>query len=123
MSTREEATRWGRRQLKRFKGKGWGLRVWNNMGWHVAFQNKGLNVHTSRPAFGRTTFYALLSDEAGGSGGLAAWSPGSRYFHDPNKAAQAATVAARAYVNHLNIAVEQAENIYAKSRSSHNGAL
>lgn len=120
MNTRAEATRWGRRQLKRFRGKGWILRVWKNMGWHVAFHNKGLNVHTSRPAFGRTIFYALLSDEGTRmcSGGLAAWSPGHKHYSNPNKAAQAATAAARAYVNHLNTAVTQAENIYAPRKTS-----
>lgn len=117
MNTRAEATRWGRRQLKKFRGKGWRMRVWNNMGWHVAFHNHGLNVRCQPSAFSHTLFHALLSDECRGSGGLAAWSPGYRQYRDPNKSAQAAIRAARAYVNHLNTAVEQAENIYVKPKS------
>lgn len=114
MNTRAQAEQFGRRQLKRFAGKGWTARVWSNMGWHVCFHNKGLNVHCSPSICGRTTFFALLSDEPGGSGGLAAWSPGHRHYTDPNKAARAAIIAAREYVDHLNTAVNQAENIYDK---------
>jgi hypothetical protein len=86
------------------------------MGWHVCFHNKGLNVHCQQNLFGPTTFFALLSDEPGGSGGLAAWSPGHRHYTDPNKAARAAIRAAREYVDHLNTAVNQAERIALEAR-------
>jgi len=115
MKTREQAERFAKRTIKQLHGKGWRARVWNNTGWHVAFFNRGLNVHSNAYVNGPASFFALLSDEDGGSGGLAAWSPGHKCFRDPNKAAQAAINAARAYVNHLNHAVETVEKIYARS--------
>lgn len=120
MSTREQAVKFGKRTLKRFKGKGWTYYVWNNMGWHCAFRNGPVCVHTQGyDCTGRVHFHALHSDQVGGTGGLACWTPGHKSFSDPNKAALHAIACARAYVDALDAVVKLSERIYERRNRKH----
>lgn len=77
----------GNKLLKRMKGKGWKLDVWENGGWHyrvylpVGVWN--LSVYTS-PFREETKYYTLLGK--GGSGGEVYWGARGLEFIDPNEA-------------------------------------
>ena len=64
------------------KKKGWKIRVWENLGWHVQLQKGGMNLHIHDYGNG-LEFHTLLSRERGGSGGNPDW---TKNFHskDPN---------------------------------------
>lgn len=100
LETKEEAERLGRRLLKRMKGEGWTLRVWENVGWHFCVQNGPASVY---PTFGGDLYHCLLNDEdvKGDPGaGCTAWTSHTRHT-DPNIAFQTELRAARQYANHI----------------------
>lgn len=100
----------GRALLKRMRGRGWKLRVWQNLGWHHSVERGPLTVY---PLTGRAGYHALLSDNPEGThSGAMAWTPrGTRQHRDPNKAAAAAVKLARAYLKQATRAVDLAEGV------------
>jgi len=106
--TKKEAKAAGKKLLKKMKGKGWKLRVWENMGWHYCVHNGGLSVYPCRSK-GMTKFHAMLSEDCFSDLGI--WSFGFYASVDPNKAVQNKIKDARKVVNELNSVVVTAEGI------------
>jgi hypothetical protein len=81
--TEQEARREGRKLLKRMKGKGWKLRVWENLGWHFCVWNGPAAVYPSING----KFHCLLADHdcKGTGAGHGEWTT-TESFADPNKA-------------------------------------
>jgi hypothetical protein len=61
--TKAEATEAAQALKKRMKGRGWKIRVWDNIGWHFAVQNGPLNVHQCGDKYS-----CLLGDGVSGCG-------------------------------------------------------
>lgn len=78
--------------LKRMRGRGWKLHVWENLGWHYSVHSGAISVHVSRRLGGVPTYWALMSDSLPARGGVACsgamiWSdPNHEQFADPNRA-------------------------------------
>ena len=79
------ARRHGKVLLRRMKGTGWKLEVWENLGWHYCVVNGNLTVYASEYMDG-ISYTALLGDE-GPHAGLPLW---SSHFSskDPNEVAR-----------------------------------
>lgn len=115
---KEEAERLGNKLLKKMKGKGWKLRVHENLGWWFNVYNKNLSV-SSNDAYkqkkSEKTYYScLMSDNINDhSSGAMIWTErgGKGYYTDPNKAVEYQVKLARKIVDELNKAVEAAEKI------------
>lgn len=102
----------GRALLKRMLGRGWKLRVWQNLGWHHSAERGPLTVYPLHGRAGRHAgYHAMLSDDPKGThSGAMAWTPrGTRQHRDPNKAAAEAVKLARAYLKQATRAVDLAE--------------
>ena len=59
---KSEATEKGKIMLRKMRGKGWKLHVFENIGWHCYLTNKlcGLNVHPTNSAIGGTQYWAMM---------------------------------------------------------------
>ena len=55
--TRAEALKEGKALLKRVKGRGWKLHVWENMGWHYAVRAPHVAVYVA----GSGKYFAMVS--------------------------------------------------------------
>jgi hypothetical protein len=62
------------------EGTNWKVEVWENLGWHYSVSNGWATVYPADVG----TFYCLLSNEKGSSGGLAMWSDDT-FTSDPNE--------------------------------------
>ena len=85
-NTANQAEAWGCRMLKRYfpadyVAAGWSLRVWENIGWHVAFAHgQYVDVHWCDRA---KKFWCLIGIDGGGRSD---WTPNSTIYHkDPVK--------------------------------------
>lgn len=109
--TREQAARLGKALLKRMKGKGWRLSVWENLGWWYCVRNAPLVVHPVDVLKGPEKFFCMVSgDVRVAGGGLSVWTD-NFYSVDPNKAVRHAVKLARVYTDGLIRCVEKAEAI------------
>jgi hypothetical protein len=110
--TKSDATERGAALLKRMKGKGWKLRVWENFGWHYSVYCKNLSVHSYGEYLerGKESFTALLdSDPTRHDGGYSLWTEHPcPMFHDPNEAVQVQLKYAYKVLADLQKAVTQA---------------
>ncbi len=68
-------------------GDGWGISVFESMGWRYTVGRGGVSVHVSHSTIGTATSYFALLGEPGGSGGLSDWTDHSSY-DDPVEAVQ-----------------------------------
>lgn len=88
--TKEQAIKAGRALLRRMRGKGWKVSVWENIGWHYSVVSGPVSL--SPVCGGR--FMCLISDSPDRAGsGLASWTEhgaGEKYMRDPNKAVRRA---------------------------------
>lgn len=116
--TKEEAERLGNKLLKKMKGKGWKLRVHENLGWWFNVYNKNLSVSSNdcyKQKKSEKTYYSCLMDDNPERhwGGSFIWTErsGKGYRTDPNKAVEYQVKLARKIVDKLNKAVEAAEKI------------
>ncbi len=85
MKTEKQARIAGEKLLKRMKGKGWLLRVWENLGWHYSVHlfNLTLSEHLYRS---KKSYSALLiTNESFAGSGEVFWSD-KESFDDPNEA-------------------------------------
>lgn len=100
VETREEAQRLGDKLLRRMKGNGWTLRVWEAAGWHFAVYNGPLGVY---PTWGGDQYRCILH-EVHEDGTLRIdgehWTAYRRH-KDPNEAFQTELRAARALAHRL----------------------
>lgn len=88
--------------LQRMKTPGWKTHIWNNMGWHYALQNGFVSLHASSARIGGDTYFAMISHDEGGSGGLSMWTKsGGNSFKDPNKAVEFAVETALPIMDHI----------------------
>lgn len=109
--TKSEAVAKGRALLARMKGKGWKLRVHENLGWHYCVYSGPVGVSPSRTSQG-VRFFSLVAGEpegSKGSSGLAVWSPNGTDYKDPNRAAQEAVKIVREVVGRYNQVLANAE--------------
>ena len=81
---KKQATSQGQALLKRMNGKGWKLRVWENLGWHYDIYLLGLTVH--HPGKNYSTLLSSDPENYSGSGEIY-WTP-EKSFKDPNKAVE-----------------------------------
>lgn len=99
---KREAIKAGKDLLKQMVGKGWKLRVWENLGWHYSVYNHGMNVHQDGPA--SREYSVLLADDGVGSGGLGVWTDTECRFHSsPNAAVRAQMRLARSIVDEYSL--------------------
>lgn len=81
-----QAKAFGKKILPTLKGKGWKMRVWENLGWHVKWCLGRINLHVHDYRGGDGPEYScLVSSDDDGCGGAGIWTTD---FHstDPNKA-------------------------------------
>lgn len=105
MHTKEQAEKWAKKTLAMMNGKGWKLRIWENLGWHYCVENKnGLCVS---PSVGNEYFASLNEDCCGD---LGVWHFGTKIFKNPNDAVNEKLKDARKVVDELNAMVTKAEN-------------
>ncbi len=99
--------------MAKLKGKGWTLRIWENLGWHCAAQNKTLSVSTYKYKQDRRTYSCLLASTSRTPGGGAGfWTERKRGpFYDPNDAVRYAIESARHFVDRVTAVVEAVEAI------------
>lgn len=96
----------GTQLLNRMEGKGWRLRVHENLGWHYRVTSGPLYVGEN----GDGTCWAMVSDDPKTAGsGLGMWTTKDIRTKDPNKAARAALKAAKVVVDRLNEVVKAGE--------------
>jgi hypothetical protein len=61
MITKTEAKILGKALLRRMKGKGWKLNLWENLGWHYSVHLGGLSINPLQERC-NTLYFALLSN-------------------------------------------------------------
>lgn len=84
--TRAEAIEAGFDCLKKMKGEGWDLEVWDNIGWHFCLRSGPVAVYE---CVGPGTYHCLVSDNPkGGAGGAGHWTGDHPSRKDPNQAAK-----------------------------------
>ena len=103
--TKAQATKEGKALLKKMKGKGWKLNVWETMGWHYCVHLDHISVWANTYRVG--TLYSCLMGNCWNSGRLE-WCD---TFHskDPNKAVAHMVRMARANVVDLDEIVTKTE--------------
>ena len=98
--------------LSMMKTSGWASRVWENLGWHYAFENsQGLIVvhPTCNKSDNGQKYFCMITDERDLPGcGSMMWTDDHNYF-DPNDAVSVAVKMARDKVNELNSIVREIE--------------
>ena len=109
---KKEATERGTRLLKRMKGKGWKLRVYENMGWWYTVYNGPITVCEHTPGrFSTLMLEKVPSDTFCGGVGSHLWYSETRTFKDPNRAVKYQVKLARKRANVILDAVEYVEAI------------
>lgn len=89
--------------LKKVKGKGWKISVWENLGWHYCLRGDFISLYEHQDK----TYHAMISTDIDGIGGLAMWT-GNRYYKNPNTAINYAIKKAEKCLAELTNAVKQA---------------
>lgn len=103
------ALRLGKATLKLLKNPfGWKVRVWENLGWHVALQKGGMNLHIHNYDSPRVTYSVLFSSD-GGTGGESFWTMKDSDSHgsDPNVVINRQLRIAEKFIRQCSKAVEQ----------------
>lgn len=90
-TTKAAAKKAGEALRKKLKGKGWKIRVWENIGWHLSAQLGRMTVH-GVPG----NWWTLLGK---GSAGEIFWSPRCKGFQDPNAAVRHQLKIANAFLS------------------------
>ena len=103
MDTYDEAQRDGKKLLEALPGKGWRLKLWENLGWQYSAQLGPLSVNPSP----RGGFFCLLSDTPGDGAGLPIWDAGSH--RKPSVAVEIQMRKARKVADKLNRLVADLE--------------
>jgi len=98
--TETKARRLGEALLKRLKGKGWKLHVWETLGWHYEVSTCGLTITGSHYPSEKLTYWAMLNWDGKGSHGAIDLKVDFR-SSDPNKVVQAALEVARKRMNQM----------------------
>lgn len=105
--TKSEATRAARKLLARMSGRGWKIRVWENIGWHYSVDTNRLAVHEYHDHLPKSRFCCMLKPHYTLFGGV-------QYACDPNKAVEACIAVARDWVGRYAQIVDEAFTVYAK---------
>jgi len=84
MNTKKEAALKGKKLLKQMAGRGWKLRVWENLGWHYCVNSGPVSVY---PSYNEGNFFCLISTDPKKAGfGGSAWTNSSASPHkNPNQ--------------------------------------
>lgn len=105
MSTKVQAIKAGRTLLKKMKGSGWQVRVWENIGWYYKVHSGPVSVYPTS-AYGDTRYFCLISDDIErADSGLALWTNSKALSRkDPNVAVrEAVTVVTKVINQHLEV--------------------
>lgn len=117
MSTKAQAQADGEYLLSKLVGKGWKLRVWENLNWHFEVSNGALTVHGGATGIfgGRGQYWCLLSSDPKNLPGAwhTPWTD-TRRFDDPNDAVEYQIHVARKYVDSLDAIVLGLEERFLK---------
>lgn len=98
-----DAMKYGVALRDRMIGKGWKLRVWENLGWHYSVQCGTIAVHASHHSSdGKVLYSTLMSTNVADIGVGSSIFYEQRHFNDPNKAVRHQMKIARAVVKQLN---------------------
>lgn len=108
MKTKAQAEEAAKSLIKKMNGKGWKLRMWQNIGWHYEIRNGPIAVS---PCYPEGKFSCKLSDSLEDSyGGSLIWA-NNFSSKDPNKAVMHEIKNARKELNLIIDAVRFVENI------------
>jgi hypothetical protein len=100
--TKREATEAGKvakTEVEKEFGKGWAVRVWENIGWHFCLKKWPISVYKDIYVDGPPTWWALVGED--GNSGLAMWTPDDVTYDEPGPAIKAAVVATHECLNGL----------------------
>jgi len=112
MQTKAGAEKEGKALLKRMKGKGWKLKVWENIGWWYRVHNGPVAVYPTT----KDRFFCLLNDNVKvACGGLATWTDDFR-SKDPNRAVSHQVKFAREVLDRMEKAVCYVEGVIGTKR-------
>lgn len=84
-NSEREAQAFGRKIKKKLKGKGWKIRVWENLGWHVAWHLGRVSLYPSQYSDGPVKYHTLISDNDDSLGSGACMWTRNNYSEDPNE--------------------------------------
>ena len=89
------------------KPKGWRIKVWENLGWHVMLRKYGMCLHWYRYG-GPREFFTLLDSSGTGPGGEIYW---TERFHsiNPNTAIRRQLKIANDFVKQCTKAIQEVE--------------
>lgn len=105
--TEIEATRAAKKLLSRMEGRGWKIRVWENIGWHYAVETSMLSVRVYPYHSARSRFCCMLKPHYTLFGAV-------QYARDPNHAVESCLAVARDSLGEYISMVDQAFTVYAK---------
>lgn len=106
-ATKQEAQKRGEIGLAfikkdRLHGRGWRIKVWENLGWHVAWTKGSAEVYEGRRIIGYS-YSCLISDEPNKPGsGSSEWSTHAGSFSTPLQAYLHEVAAVRKYFSRVN---------------------
>lgn len=83
----QRAQKDAKKLLAKMRGKGWKIRVHENLGWHYQVYYGGMNVYAS--GSGGRKYWVLFNTHDGIGAGDMRWSNSGHYSSDPNKAVAA----------------------------------
>jgi hypothetical protein len=104
MLTEVEARAKGATMLRKLKGTGWTIEIFENCGWHATAHNRHISVHESHGQY-----YALFSLDPTRTGCGDIFWPKSGLFNNPQKAVESFMDGARLFLNTVRCAVEYVE--------------
>lgn len=94
--------------IRQLKGKAWKFLVYENLGWHWKVVSGPVQIYPSSDKTGR--FWCMIGDTPKDcAGGAAFWTPGVKYFKDPNRAVRYALSYAQSYYDQLTETIEAAK--------------
>jgi hypothetical protein len=97
------------------KGKGWKLRVWENLGWHYSIYAGALSIHVNH-YLRRVRYSSLMADRASEHiYGSSLWTDNESYG-DPNRAARAAVQLAEGVMANLTKVLDVARAAVGRKR-------
>jgi hypothetical protein len=106
---------------KQMQGKGWKIRVHENMGWHFNLRLGPVQLH-EESMNGKKWYFCLIGTDLVSSGGLAMWTDSEAHQRasskDPNKCVQHAIEFARAIINMHSDNLKIAEDMLAKAKQT-----
>lgn len=70
-------------------GSGWVSKVWENLGWHVCWQNGAVSLHYSEHT-NADGFWAMVGDIGSGTGNIELTPRSGEHYTDPVEAVQKA---------------------------------